>query len=40
MSDFEVLDIYLHSQRIGTLTNLPGDKNLFAFCENYIRHLA
>jgi len=29
------LTIYLHGKKIGTLTNLPGDRNLFTFTEEY-----
>lgn len=36
MPNFAVLDIYLHGQAIGTLTRLPGDKNLFAFNQEYV----
>jgi serine/threonine-protein kinase HipA len=37
MADIAVLDVRLHGRSIGTLTRLPGDRNLFAFNENYIR---
>lgn len=33
MSNFTALDIFLHDQLIGTLTHLPGDKNLLSFRE-------
>jgi len=36
MADIAVLNVLLHSQPIGTLTRLPGDKVLFAFNEDYI----
>ena len=36
MTDFNSLTILLHDKAIATLTNLPGDKNLFTFNEEYI----
>jgi serine/threonine-protein kinase HipA len=30
------LEVWLHGQTIGTLTRLPGDRNLFAFTEQYV----
>ena len=33
-----VLRVLLYNQPIGTLTHLPGDKNLFAFDESYIKN--
>jgi serine/threonine-protein kinase HipA len=36
MPDLAVLNVLLHQQRIGTLTRLPGDRNLFAFDQAYI----
>jgi serine/threonine-protein kinase HipA len=36
MSDFDRLDIFLHDQPIAVLTNLPGDRNLLSFNQNYI----
>jgi len=38
MSEFAVLDIYLYEKPIGTLTHLPGDRNLFAFNQEYIEN--
>lgn len=35
-TDVLVLDVRLHGQTIGTLTRLPGDRNLFAFSQEYI----
>src|SRR5262249_25534038 len=35
MGDLAVLEILLHNKPIGTITHLPGDKNLFAFNEEY-----
>jgi hypothetical protein len=32
-----VLDIRLHGQSIGTITRLPGDRNLFAFNDDTLR---
>lgn len=40
MTNFVVLDVYLHEQIIGTLTRLPDDKNLFAFNEEYLAMVA
>ncbi|HEY4255034.1 MAG TPA: type II toxin-antitoxin system HipA family toxin [Chlamydiales bacterium] len=34
--DINVLRVLLYNQPIGTLTRLPGDKNLFAFDQGYI----
>src|SRR3989344_2778946 len=34
--DIKVLRVLLYNHPIGTLTRLPGDKNLFAFDEDYI----
>jgi len=36
MADISVLDVLLHGKPIGTLTQLGGDQNLFAFNEDYI----
>jgi len=36
MADLAVLDVLLHGRAIGTLTRLPGDRNLFAFHRTYI----
>lgn len=36
MSEFAVLDVVLHDKQIGTITHLPGDRNLFAFNTEYI----
>jgi serine/threonine-protein kinase HipA len=36
MSDFTTLDIFLHDEKIGILANLPGDKNLLSFHQQYI----
>lgn len=35
-SYIEALEILLHNQPIGTITHLPGDKNIFTFNEDYI----
>lgn len=35
-SDIAFLEIFLHNQPIGTLTHLPGDRNLFSFNQDYI----
>lgn len=34
--EYDVLDIFLHEKLIGNLTNLPGDKNLFIFQDDYV----
>ena len=36
MVELAVLDVRLHKQPIGTLTRLPGDRNFFAFNQDYI----
>jgi len=36
MPEVTVLDVFLHGRSIGTLTQLGGDRNLFAFTEDYI----
>lgn len=36
MNEIAVLDIFLHEKPIGTITHLPGDKNLFSFNQEYI----
>lgn len=36
MPDVSVLDIRLHGQPIATLTNLQGDRTIFAFNEDYV----
>ncbi len=36
MANVSVLDVLLYGQLIGTLTNLEGDRSLFAFTEDYI----
>lgn len=36
MADVAVLDVLLHDQRIGTLTNVGGDRTIFAFNDTYI----
>ena len=36
MTNLAVLDIFLHNEQIGTLTQLPGDKNLLTFSHEYI----
>jgi len=37
MADTRVLNVLLYNRPIGTLTHLPGDKNLFVFDETYIQ---
>ena len=36
MAEVHVLDVLLHGARIGTLTQVPGDRTLFAFVEDYV----
>lgn len=36
MADISVLDVHLHSTKIGTLTHVPGDRTLFAFTDDYV----
>jgi serine/threonine-protein kinase HipA len=36
-SEIKVLRVLLYNQPIGTLTHLPGDRNLFSFDEDYTR---
>ncbi len=36
MSEVSVLDVLLHDRRIGTLTQVGHDRNLFAFTQDYI----
>ncbi|MCX6990500.1 MAG: type II toxin-antitoxin system HipA family toxin [Chlamydiae bacterium] len=38
MSEIKVLKVLLYNDTIGTLTHLPGDKNLFAFDEGYVNN--
>ncbi len=36
MAEVRVLDVLLHGARIGTLAQVPGDRTLFAFVEDYV----
>ena len=36
MADIDVLRVQLYGETIGTITRLPGDRNLFAFEQSYI----
>jgi serine/threonine-protein kinase HipA len=36
MADIDVLNVQLYGETIGTITRLPGDRNLFAFEQSYI----
>ena len=40
MASPSVLDVFLHGQEIGTLTQLGGDRTLFAFNDAYINDSA
>ncbi len=36
MANVSVLDVKLHGQTIGTITNIGHDRSLFAFTDDYI----
>jgi len=36
MPDIDVLNVQLYGETIGTITRLPGDRNLFAFAQAYV----
>jgi len=36
--DIKVLKVILYSRQIGTITHLPGDKNIFSFDDEYIQN--
>ncbi len=36
MADVTVLDVLLHNQRIGSLTNIGGDRTIFSFNDAYV----
>ncbi|WP_119389890.1 type II toxin-antitoxin system HipA family toxin [Taklimakanibacter lacteus] len=36
MPDVSVLNVLLHGDAIGTITNVPGDQSIFAFSQGYI----
>jgi serine/threonine-protein kinase HipA len=36
MAEVAVLEVLLHGERIGTLTRVPGDRNIFSFNEAYV----
>jgi serine/threonine-protein kinase HipA len=36
MPEVSVLDVLLHGERVGTMTRVPGDRNLFAFNRAYV----
>ena len=38
MADVSVLNILLHGERIGSLTNVGHDRSLFSFSESYIEN--
>lgn len=38
MSKILALDVYLHDNQIGSITNLSGDRNLFTFNEEYLEN--
>ena len=40
MPDVSVLDVLLYGEQIGTLTRVPGDRNIFAFSQAYIDNAA
>ncbi len=35
-NDVTLLEVFLYDQKIGTLTRLPGERNLFSFNQDYI----
>ena len=35
-NELSIHEIFLYNKQIGTLTNLPGDRNLFSFTQEYI----
>lgn len=39
MTDVKLLNILLYDTEIGTITNLPGDRNLFSFNQDYIENI-
>ena len=36
MADLSVLNIFLNSREVGTIAQLPSDRNLFVFYEDYM----
>ena len=36
----QVLEVILDDREVGTITNLPGDRSLFAFADDYVRDAA
>jgi serine/threonine-protein kinase HipA len=40
MREVSTLHVLLHGERIGTLTGVPGDRNIFAFSQAYIDNAA
>ena len=38
--NIQALNVLLYNHQIGTLTHLPGDKNLFTFDQDYIQNAA
>ena len=40
MPDVSVLGVLLYGEKIGTLTRVPGDRNIFAFSQAYIDNAA
>ena len=40
MPDVSVLQVLLYGEQIGTLTRVPGDRNIFAFSQAYIDNAA
>lgn len=40
MPDVSVLDVLLYGEKIGTLTRVPGDRNIFAFSQAYVDNAA
>lgn len=38
MSELAILEVFLHEQRVGSITRLPDDSNLFTFDESYVQN--
>ena len=38
MTEVATLDIFLHDAQIGTLTNIGGDRTIFAFADSYVNN--
>lgn len=36
MSNVSILEVYLHDRLVGTITNVQGDRSIFAFAQRYV----